>query len=371
MILHPPSAFGANLTPAASNWQPAPFELCTGTRCEFQLTGENERLTLTDRGTLTRLSGNERLFENNLVEQGERVLFAGLTAARNELVVALARERMSISAMSAMRGGLPDPRSVDRAYRVELINPKSGELIKQFDLGAFLPVSLSSSDHGELIIIAGRHLQTRVEEIRVYNARSGKLENTLEANDIQTVTLGSNGLVVDGRPFAVAAPGGGAPTRRVSRDPYSIAEFEVHCSPLPAALWASTRNMAVVGFEAVSEDVNDMLSGALGTRLSTAGLALVERRRIEAILQELALQASGLTAIDHAAEIGELGNASDLVFGSVSVQGTRTTISVRSVSVESGSIETSCEVACRDCRQDDLLEAIGYLAEAWVSARPN
>lgn len=368
--LWPAILIGEGLTPAASEWRPTPFNLCSAPSCEFSLSGVDDRLVLSSGGVLSRLRGREQVFMRALAEKSERVLFSGLTGARNQLVVAIARERMSISAVSAIRGGLPDPRSVDRAYRLEVVHPKSGDLIKWFDLGSFLPVSLSSTEHGELVLLAGRDLQTREEGVRVFNTRSGRVEQTIKALRSEDVQLGADGLIVDGKAFSFSGSSTAAATKRLSRDPYSIAEYEIHCSPLPLTLWEQDRDVAVVGFDGVPESQDDMLSGALSTRLSTAGVRLVERRKIRAILEELSLQASGLTAIDHAAEIGELGNASNLIFGSVGVQGSMTTISARSVQVEAGSVENSCEVACRDCRQDDLLEAINYLAEAWVSARP-
>ena len=126
------------------------------------------------------------------------------------------------------------------------------------------------------------------------------------------------------------------------------------------------RSLAVVEVAGGSAAVNQMLLTSLSVQLAEKGLHLVERARIEEVLKELALQGSGLTAEDVAVDIGRLGNAHFLVLGELSSVGDTSTLSLRLVEVEAGTVDSTCEVVCRDCRLEDHLEALELLVGEWV-----
>lgn len=352
----------------APGWQPVPFPACDRDECRFE--GRSGDVYVVEDGAVARLEGGSRLYRRELAGRHERVLLAGLSGATNQLVVAVARERVSVRGRSALsRGSGPGtihPKDVEREHRLAVVNPKSGESVKDIDLGPFLPRDLAVTEHGEHVLLVGEDLHLNRRELRVYNTRSGKLEIRQDLPGRERVLLAADGAVVGDRPLRLAEPAAGGERRFNSRDPYSIAEYVVRCAePLdPAAL--AGRPFAVVAFDGADSEVNRMLTSALALELRGAGFTVAERERIEAVLDELWLQTTGATEGETAVKLGELANVHFLVFGSLREAGTTSSLAVRSVGVEDGELAAGCEVACRDCRRDDYLEALKHLVSVWV-----
>lgn len=356
---------------APTNWRVVPFVGCDSARCAFKdPSGAN--LYVVSGGDLVRNSeGGGEVYRRTLIEKYERVLIAGLASAGNQLGVVIARERISNRGRSVMSGSAPHPKDVEREYRLEVINPKSGDSVKNFDLGPFLPEGLSLSDHGELILLHGKNLQLGTREVRIYNARSGKVEHQSTLGKSAKVMLAANGFSIDGASWEVTEGSARAAgkARFNSRDPYSIAEYGVECTSSISESRYQGKSFAVVKFTGTSLEVGQMLSNGLAIKLRSAGLSVVERERLEEVLGEQWTQGTGLTSDFQAAAIGKLTNAQYLAFGGLQQAGTTSSLTVRLVSVEEGNVVTGCEVTCRDCRPDDYQEGLGYLVSEWTAVR--
>lgn len=351
----------------APGWRPEPFPVCVEQPCRFE--GRSGRdLYLVDRGRLTRTGDGERLYERELAENHEEVILAGISPATNQLVIAFARQRVSVRGRSALSTGVgrPHPKDVEREHRLAVINPKSGESIKDIDLGPFLPRDLAITEHGDHVSLVGDELHLSRRELRIYNTRSGKLEIQEMLPSRERVLLASEGVVLEDRALRLVAGDAGEVRRFNSRDPYSIAEYLVECaSPLDRDDLAD-RSLAVVAFDGADGEVNRMLTSALSLELQGGGFRVAERERIETILDELWLQTTGATEAETAVRLGKLANVHHLIFGSLREAGTTSSLAVRAVSVEQGELAAGCEVVCRDCRRDDYLEALKLLAAVWM-----
>jgi TolB-like protein len=127
--------------------------------------------------------------------------------------------------------------------------------------------------------------------------------------------------------------------------------------------------IAVLRFEATGLDpglgdaVAEMVAGELA---NNPQITVVERAAINAIVKEMALQSSGLTAAD-AVKVGKGLNARKVLFGSVRRFGESTYLTTaRVVDVETQQIEGSREVTCENCREQDLPRAVAALRRAIV-----
>jgi hypothetical protein len=355
------------LEPAPPGWTPRSFAACAGETCSFAGRSGGDRYVV-EKGKLARFADGSRVYERELAERYERVLLVGISGATNQLVVALARERVSVRGRSALATGPGiHPKDVEREHRLAVVNPKSGETVKSVDLGPFLPRDLAVTEHGEHVLAVGDDLHLDRRELRIYNTRSGKLEEQRELARRERVALAADGVVLGDRALRLVAAPAGAERRFGSRDPYSIAEYVVECAtPLDPAKLAG-RPLAVVAIDGADSEVNRMLTSALALELQGEGFTVAERERIEAVLDEIWLQTTGVTAEEKAVQIGRLANVHFLLFGALREAGTTSALSLRAVSVEEGELAAGCEVTCRDCRRDDYLEALKYLVSVWVS----
>jgi TolB-like protein len=132
----------------------------------------------------------------------------------------------------------------------------------------------------------------------------------------------------------------------------------------PLIQTGGARRLAVLRFEATGVDpglgdaVAEMVAGQLA---NNPRVTVVERGAINAIVKEMELQRSGLTASD-AAKIGRGLNAGVVLFGSVRRFGESTyVVTARAVDVETQQIQGSREVTCERCKEQDLPRAIGAL----------
>jgi hypothetical protein len=359
-------AWALDVEPAPAQWKAQAFPACSGGECSFEdRTGAN-RYALSA-GTLTRSSRGSEVYRLPLTGRSEKALLAGISGARNQLVVVIARERMSIRGRSGFTTADIHPKDVEREHRLVILNPKSGDTVKFIDLGAFRPQELALSEYGEQVLLCGLDLRLRTREIRIYNARSGKLEHDRRVeHPADEVVLAADGYEVAGEAWRLAAPGPETIRRFSSRDPYSIAEYRVECTGLLGGARYEAGKLAVLKFEGADYEVGQMLANGLTLKLRSAGFTLVERQRIEEIADEQYLQTTGFTAEEEAVEIGRAANAHYLALGSLRQAGTTSALAVRLVGVEDGAVVDGCEATCWECRPDDYHEALSNLVATWI-----
>jgi WD40 repeat protein len=126
------------------------------------------------------------------------------------------------------------------------------------------------------------------------------------------------------------------------------------------------RTMAVMYFEYnnVDEPTARSVTTLLESRLvNSPYVRLLERNQIDRILDELKLQASGLTE-SQVIEIGKLAQAQFMLIGSVDKLASDLHITARLVNVENGSIEGIREVKCSNASLSSISDMVDLLAPA-------
>ncbi|HDQ45875.1 MAG TPA: hypothetical protein ENN17_10330 [bacterium] len=122
--------------------------------------------------------------------------------------------------------------------------------------------------------------------------------------------------------------------------------------------------IAVLDFEAknITQQSAEAVTDILRTELfNTGAFRVVERQRIQRILEEQKFQMSGLTDPDQAAEIGRLLNVEKIMVGSVTRLGSTFIINTRIVEVQTGLVELAEAAECRG-GEEQLPRAITELA---------
>jgi len=123
-------------------------------------------------------------------------------------------------------------------------------------------------------------------------------------------------------------------------------------------------NLAVMQFEEMSKEAREKKIGfgaseLIETRLSQTKLFnIIERDKIEVVIDEIALGMTGLVDDASAAKAGKLLGADIVVLGSVSELGDFFNLNVRMVEVETGKILTS---ATSEIKKESFLERIHYV----------
>lgn len=121
--------------------------------------------------------------------------------------------------------------------------------------------------------------------------------------------------------------------------------------------------MAILPFDDRTEGdrMSRMVPELLTTQLANLEhLTLVERLRIQDLLDELDLADRGITE-SRGVELGRMLNADLVLLGSVGGFGTTQTLSARILRVETGEVVSGRQVLCEECRASDLFEAIHLL----------
>lgn len=342
----------------------APAMTCDPRRaCRFVDTRAENEYTV-DPTHLTRRSGGRPLYKTRVAGGAARVLLGATNEQRTTIVLAVGMESLPVGAL--FNPGTLNPSSVQRQFTLSLRNPKSGDEIKAIDLGAFRPTAIGLTSAGDYAWLVGEELQLRRQEARVYNTRAGALEASLGIKPGQRVALFQSGISLDGRYYTLPTTQATGDRRFLSTNPYSIAEFMVKTpAVLPVKTLASVP-IAILRLEGVTPDVGDLLESAVAVKLATRGLKLVERQRVKEVLQELQFQTLGLTDSATAIELGRLAAAQYLLAGRVQQLGSVTTMNLRMVRTEDGTITGSAELECRDCRPDDYVQGLGYLLNEWI-----
>jgi hypothetical protein len=111
------------------------------------------------------------------------------------------------------------------------------------------------------------------------------------------------------------------------------------CTPLYAQ--TGKRNIAVLDLDAmgISKAEAQFLSDRLRTELfETGAFQVVEREKMQEILEEQGFQKTGCTSVECAIEIGQLLNVSEMVAGNIGQIEEVYSISIRIIKVETGAI---------------------------------
>lgn len=131
----------------------------------------------------------------------------------------------------------------------------------------------------------------------------------------------------------------------------------------PAITPETPMTMAVLPFDDRDGDGRMAVTIAeiLTTQLSNVDhLTLVERLRVDALVDEHDLSRAGMTEAG-GLEVGRMLNADYVLLGSIGTSGASHTFSARLLQVETGEVVSGRQVLCEECRAQDLFEAIHLL----------
>lgn len=147
------------------------------------------------------------------------------------------------------------------------------------------------------------------------------------------------------------------------------AKYEFTSEREPLIGRAERRSVAVLRLAAmgVEESLAGSVTELITTRMSNfPNITSIERGAIDAVLDELRFQNTGVTSAQEAARIGEMLNAEVVALGSLNRLGSSLVISVRLVETESARILGARELVCTECRLEDLPQAVGVLTGSLV-----
>jgi len=345
------------------------FTACVPDRkaCVFtDLQGDNTYSV--DRDALKRTSASQQVYSVPISTKSIKILHAAINKSRTQIVIA--SEQSSVATGAMFSPGLMDPSSVHRQYWLSVRNPKSGEEIKSIDMGMLRPLGLAMTASGDLVWVSGDELQLRRREVRAYNTRSGKLEHSTTVDKSATIRLYERGFQVGPAFYAAEMATGEGIRKHSSPNSFSIAEFTVRRSAGISTKTLADAAIGVVGFQGANPNLRDSLESSLAIKLGSAGFKVVERQRLKDVLQEAQFQNLGLTDSSKASELGRLVNAQYLLFGQLQTAGSITSIALRLVSVEDGTLKNGIELECRDCAPDDYLQGLTFLIQDWVEPAP-
>lgn len=265
------------------------------------------------------------------------------------------------------RGGLRGrarPGDLVRRHLLIAYDWESGIEIRRLEVrqGAVTALALGpGSDHAA---VAGREHT----EVAIVDLRSGEPVRTITTEAPPRVLAVSE----DDRFLAVGADTGPLSVWELRFDGASLeaealptlsGRTRVEGEQQPLITPASNITLAVLPFEArgVAEPVAQLMADHLSTSLANVEhLTLVERLRVDALLQEFELQEQGFTEAD-GLQIGRMLNADYVVLGSVGALGEQYTFSARMLQVETGRVVGGRQVVCEACRLEDLFEAMNLL----------
>jgi TolB-like protein len=137
----------------------------------------------------------------------------------------------------------------------------------------------------------------------------------------------------------------------------------------PAITPDAPLTMAILPFDDRSEEgegvqddrLSRMVAELLTTQLANLEhVTLVERIRVDDLLDELELSAQGITE-PHGLEMGRMLNADYILLGSIGAFGTSHTLSARLLDVETGEAVSGRQVLCEECRAQDFFDVVHLL----------
>ncbi|HZT33088.1 MAG TPA: CsgG/HfaB family protein [Bryobacteraceae bacterium] len=282
-------------------------------------------------------------------------------------ILALETETTGLARGNPMRAAHPS--DFYRANRIKIYDLNQGVAIKEIDgIEGELPAISFSPD---CRFLAALRQQVKSAFVSIYDLQRGVETASVPAQDGSALARFSP----DGRWLAAAAPDGRLAIYAVagvqrSADPGDLAGVKIRITSAdPRPLLAPGRHLviAVMDLEGRQVDaatgtaVADMLRNRL---VSASWLELVERERVQRVIQEQNFQNSSRADMATAVRLGRILNAKKLILGAVSRLGTTFTITAQVVDVETARIDGIREVLCQRCAVEDLPAAAAELAAA-------
>ena len=311
---------------------------------------------------------------------GREAEFSAATTDANGAQLALASQYLGRPRGGVLSGGAARPDDLKRTNVIVPYGTDNGIAGDPIQLGDFLPERIALSPGSCFAVFSSNYRdQPRLHLWSMVKQGQDLVRAELPGR--------ASGVALDptGRYVAVALPSGEIRTWRVSGatksdcDLYRNAMNPIAAKPGPKIALGSEGQpllagrtglrLAVMRFEVggVDDFLGDAVSEMVGGELSnSSGVVVVERAAINAIVKEMQLQASGLTAAD-AVKVGRGLNVQKVLLGSVRRFGEGTyVITARVVDVETQQVQGNREVTCENCAASDLPAAVRVLRQAIV-----
>ncbi len=299
-----------------------------------------------------------------------------LHGARTAIQAAAAHRAGEVFAVALQEVALPKGGLRGRARPGDLVRRNviiaydwdSGIEIKRIPYPAGAPAHLGLGPGSDHVAVSSRE----GGEVALVDLREGERQRTLTVPEAPAVLAVSE----DDRWLAVGTEAGRIALYALRIPTPSTAELETSALPTlsgririlsdetPLIAPNARLQLAVLPFQGGEdyENIAQLAQDVLTTRLANiVALTLLERARIDEVIGELELQASGLTESD-GAQIGHLLNADYVVMGSVRALGTTYLFTARLLKVETAEVVGARQVICEACRFEDVFDAIRLLS---------
>lgn len=327
-------------------------------------------MALTERGEVTAWNPVTRETLRRVTLHGEelhgsRTVVHAAGADRNANILVLALEEAALP-----RGGVRGrarPGDLEREDQLLVFDWHSGVRITGLPLAGGPPDLLAVGPGNDHAVVA------HDSEVRLTDLRAGEPGASLSMSAAVTALS----LSPDDDRLAVASEDGEVTFWSLEyRGPVALEDLDDAPPGLSGRLTVvgedepviepdSPLTMAILPFDDPEGDgrMSRMVAELLTTQLANLDhLTLVERLRVDDILQEQELQEQGITEAD-GLELGRLLNADYVLVGNLGTSGTTQTVSARLLRVETGETVAGRQVLCLECRAQDLFDAIHLLGE--------
>ena len=327
-------------------------------------------IALTERGEMTAWNPATRETLRRVTLQGEElhgsqtvVHAAGADRNANVLVVALEEAALPQGGLR----GRARPDDLERQHQLLVFDWHSGARIKALPMAegpAHLLQVGPGNDHAAV---------ARENEVTLMDLQAGEAGVSLEpSGEVTALAMSPE----DDR-LAVASEDGNVTFWSMERqEPVALEDLDDAPPELggqlsivgddkPMVEPESPITLAVLPFDDREGDerMSRLVAELLSTQLANLDhLTLVERLRVDDILDEQQLQEDGITEED-GLELGRLLNADYVLVGSVGASGTTQTVSAGLLRVETGERVAGRQVLCQECQDQDLFDAVHLLGE--------
>lgn len=249
----------------------------------------------------------------------------------------------------------------DRAMEVGRMEIADGEV-------AALAVG-PGPDH---VVVARR----RRSDVKIIDLQAGRLAATVTLNAEPSALavsdddrwLAAGLLTGDIAVWSLASPSVAGTARMDQQLPALSGRIRVVGEKAPAMRPSSPATIAVLPFEGrgEAESRSPLVTETLTSDLANVeSLTLVERLRIDALLEELRLLEEGITRSD-GLEVGRMLQADYVILGSVEALESSFLLNARVLAVETSEVMSGRQVLCERCRTTDLVDAVRTLGAVLV-----
>lgn len=269
----------------------------------------------------------------------------------------------------------PGPGGLMRQNEIKIYSVASGGLEKAFDVGSYQIAAMSISSDSNYLVAAQRAMTK--SSLAVWDIRRGEQVAVIEQptrDHLTAVAFSPNGkwlvsATESGR-LDVWKTEGAVSSAPVNQQLHGVKlAFLTKREPLFAFRQLTTLAMLDLDPLGLDKSIAQIASEQIRARLAGAlNIRLIERQKVDRVVQEQKFQQSGQTDPVTAARIGKILNVSRIALGTLARLGGSLIVTVQLVDVETAAIEGIRQLECRRCADEELTETVAYLQPALTQA---